>query len=166
MTRHFLRQNGFTLLEVLFSLFLLSATMVGVASLFLQIIGFLPASKEQLVASYLAQEGVEIVRNMRDTNIIKKASWNDGLISCAAGCEADYNDTSLSLVSGQLQFLKINNNFYEYASVGIVTPFQRKTTIDTSTTDKLKVTVQVLWQEKNRSHSLTVREDLYKRENW
>ncbi len=163
-------QKGFTLLEVLFSLFLLTAAMVGAASLLLRITSFLPVSKGQLQASYLAQEGVEIVRNMRDANIIKinktgAGNWNDGLTSCAAsaGCEADYNDTSLAAFG---HFLQINNGFYEYGFGGITTPFQRKITIDTGTSDKLKVTVQVLWQEKNQSHSLTVRDDLYKRENW
>lgn len=161
-------QKGFTLLEVLFSLFLLAATMVGVTSLFLQIIGFLPASKEQLQVSYLAQEGVEIVRNMRDANIIKinktgTGNWDDGLTSCAGGCEADYNDTSLAAYS---HYLQINSGFYEYGTGGIATPFQRKIMIDTSVSDKLKVTVQVLWQEKSRSHSFTVRDDLYKRVNW
>lgn len=169
MTHHFLRQNGFTLLEVLFSLFLLAAAMVGAASLLLRITSFLPASKEQLQASYLAQEGVEIVRNMRDANIIKinktgTGNWNDGLTSCAAltGCEADYNDTSLAAFG---HFLQIKDGFYEYGA-GVATPFRRKITIDTGIADKLKVTVQISWQEKDRSHSLIVRDDLYKRDNW
>lgn len=157
-------QKGFTLLEVLFSLFLLVATMVGVSSLFLQIIAFLPVSKERLEANYLAQEGVEIVRNMRDANVITGAEWNNGLTSCTGGCEADYNDAALAGYAGRS--LQINNGFYEYGSGGTATPFQRKITIDTATPDELKVAVQVSWQEKNRSHSLTIRDDLYKRDNW
>ncbi|MBU4351250.1 prepilin-type N-terminal cleavage/methylation domain-containing protein [Patescibacteria group bacterium] len=152
--------KGFTLLEVLISLAILIVGVVGVFALIQQTISFLPLSEQRLAASYLTQEGIEIVRNLRDTNIVKGNAWNLGLTGCNAGCEADYASTSL--VAWTNQYLLDNNNFYGYSS-GSQTLYKRKITIDTGTADVLKITVEVSWQEKSRSHSIKASEDVY---NW
>jgi len=45
-----------------------------------QIISYINVSTLRITASYLAQEGIEIVKNIRDTNCLERASsWNYGL---------------------------------------------------------------------------------------
>jgi len=103
---------------------------------------------------------VEIVRNLRDTNIVKGQAWDFGLTSCASGCEVDY--TGANLNGYQDRYLLYNNSFYNYNS-GSPTLYKRKVIIDSSNVDVLKITIEVSWQEKSRSHLISVREDIY---NW
>jgi len=154
--------KGFTLLEVLFSLTVMVLAIFGVFSLLNQIALFSPLTGQRLIASYLAQEGMEIVRNLRDNNKLQGANWSQGLDSCQAGCEADYLSQSLTSWTGTGRYLKNNGSFYNYA-VGSDTPFKRKITITPEGSDLLKVNVEVFWSEKGRDHSLALRENLY---NW
>jgi len=154
-------KQGFTLLEVLISLTIITVGVVGVFALVQQTISLLPVSEQRLAASYLVQEGMEIIRNLRDTNIIKGEAWNLGLTGCGAGCEADYLSSSLTAWGAGRYFLD-NGTFYNYGS-GSPTLYKRKITINSSVTDVLKITIEVSWQEKTRSHSIRTREDIY---NW
>lgn len=153
-------KKGFTLLEVLISLVIVVVGVVGVFALVQQTISFLPISEQRLSASYLVQEGIEIVRNLRDANIVNGEVWNSGLTGCDLGCEADYAGTSLTAWADR--YLLDNNSFYNYSS-GSQTLYKRKIIIDAGAVDVLKITVEVSWQEKLRSHSITAREDIY---NW
>ena len=151
--------TGFTLLEVLISLTIITVGVVGVFALVQQTVSLLPISEQRLTASYLAQEGVEIVRNLRDANIVKGQVWNLGLTGCGAGCEADY--LSSSLTAWNSRYLLDNNYFYSYVA-GNPTIYKRKITI-ASTANVLKITIEVSWQERTRPHSVKAREDIY---NW
>jgi len=154
-------KKGFTLLEVIVAIFLI---MVGVAASLILInktISQMALSTSQLTAAYLAQEGIEIVRNIRDTNWIENApSWSDGL--GAGDWEADYNDQALTSYVFPGRFLKFDGTFYNY-DAGTDTKFKRKITIVPDGSDKLKVTVSVDWVEKQKNQSVIVKENLY---NW
>jgi type II secretory pathway pseudopilin PulG len=91
------QQSGFTLIEAL----------VGIAMLLLAIIGPMAIAqsglqnsifaKDQIVAFYIAQEGVELVRSLRDENALADNSWLTGIPaqsgeichSSGAGCGID-----------------------------------------------------------------------------
>lgn len=170
-----MKKNGFTLLEVMIAIFLVIVGITGVFLLITKTVGQMALSSSRLIAAYLSQEGIEIVRNIRDTNWLEQSyhanSWDEGLvlpdIDCSAGCEADYTDTTvenptLSTYDGG-NFLNIDGNgFYSY-SPGTATKFKRKITIDTGTPDILEVTVLVEWQEKGKSYQHSAQENLY---NW
>ncbi len=154
--------QGFTLIEVFVSLTIMTVGILGLFTLVQQTTSALPISGQRLVASYLAQEGVEIVRNLRDTNRLKQINWSAGLTSCGTGCEADYTSQSLPAFTGR--YLKNDGSFYNYSGT-TPTPYQRKITITITPGESniLMVNVEIFWSEKGRSHALSVREDLY---NW
>ncbi|OHA66767.1 MAG: hypothetical protein A3C82_00680 [Candidatus Wildermuthbacteria bacterium RIFCSPHIGHO2_02_FULL_47_12] len=157
--------KGFTLIEVLAAMFILVIGTLGVFSLIMRTVVFNSSVNSQFVASYLAQEGLEIVRNMRDANFLKMhkgagGQWNDGLTACAAGCGADYSDTALG--SFQNTLLKLNNGFYTY-DAGTDTIFTRKITIDSLTAELLKVSVDVSWQDRGDTRTVRGATELY---NW
>jgi len=160
-----MKSKGFTLLEVLAAIFLITIGIVGTLTLVQKTITFTQATSSRLITAYLTQEGIEIVRNIRDSNFLKihqgveGVSWNDGLTGCSGGCEADYNDPSLTSYAGR--FLKIDAGFYNYDS-GVDTLFKRKITITPEGTDILKVLVQVQWQERGKSYEVIAQENLYK----
>jgi len=162
---------GFTIIEVITAIFVLAVGVVGVLTMISQTAAFTQVTSSRLTATYLAQEGIEIVKNIRDTNslkihngLISEDHWTDGLIEagCDFGCEADYTSNFLSSFTTP-QKLKIDGGFYKYsASPSIIeTPFSRKIII-TPDADILKVSVEVSWSERGRDHKVTAQENLYK----
>jgi len=150
-------KNGFTIIELIVSIFILSIGVLGVFSAFSMITILTSSTADRLTATYLAQEGMEIVRNIRDTNWLNMDgatgdfpscasgndptsncpfSWVDGIDNCESfGCQADYTTgTSVSSImnswSGDGDYLFLNTDgFYSYDTNGTQTKFKRKITI-------------------------------------
>ncbi|MCX6720925.1 MAG: bacterial Ig-like domain-containing protein [Candidatus Staskawiczbacteria bacterium] len=149
--------KGFTIIELIISIFILSVAVVGIFSAFSIITILTSDSSDRLTATYLAQEGMEIVRNIRDQNWLNMdaevsgATWLYGITSSGSctstGCEADYKSTSLG--GSTIDYLNIETGgFYSYAA-GTATKFKRRILIDTSLASYvIKVTVQVSWNKK------------------
>lgn len=70
-------KKGFSLLEVLSAIFVLSVGIVGVLSLITSSIRDSIDSRNHIIASELAQEGVELVRNVRDNNFFSGSAFDD-----------------------------------------------------------------------------------------
>ena len=159
-------KRGFTIIEAIVAIFVITTGIVGVLALVTQTISSATYSSNKLIAAYLAQEGIEIVRNVRDANWLSDASWGTGLTDCSSvsPCQADYNDQALSgYTNSPLNFETISG-YYGYDS-GTSTKFKRKITI-TSANDPdgnpiLNVFVLVEWQEKDKPQKVEVRENLY-----
>lgn len=175
MERKNKNQKSFTLIEMLVSVFIISFALISMFGLNSKYNQQTKQEKEAYEASLLAEEGVEIVKNIRDCNWICEtppctADWDDGLTSCASGCEIDYlkkggDGATTGLTAWTTgNFLYIDSNkLYRYPSVSETTltktPYTRKITIDTSTANKLEITVTVYWY----SYSTQVKQDIY---NW
>jgi len=178
------KESGFTLLEVIVAIFILT---VGVGGSFVLIQQTLSASlmaQSRLIAAYLAQEGIEVVRNIRDNNWLEQREslqvpplplWNDGLDGCQFPncCEADYEtDTPLSYPSlstftecnfDDLSYLNIDSKgFYGYSG-DTQTRFKRKIFIEWIDDSKIKISVVVEWKERNKAHQIEVVEHIT---NW
>ena len=169
-----MNSKGFTLLEVIAAIFILT---VGAGSSFILISQTLSAVslvRENLIASYLVQEGIEIVRNIRDTNWLQLSPWDDGLICSLPPChfQADYttrtftgtdfekcSDPGYNCHSYDGVPLKIDGAIYNYTS-GTETKFKREITIEKVDSDNIKVEVNVEWLEKGRPHNLKALEYL------
>jgi len=158
------------------SIFVLSIAVVGIFNAFSIVTILTSDSSDRLVAAYLAQEGMEIVRNIRDTNWLNMDTcisetclyhWDDGLnlSSCSStGCEADYNSTVLSGSFGSylridpFKFDSAGSGFYNYDVMGSETKFKRKIKVsqvaDADITDEealdhiIDVIVEVTWDKK------------------
>lgn len=76
-------KQGFTFIETLVAITILLIAIVAPMSLAQQGVSAARLAQDQIVAFYLAQEGVEVVRNMRDEN---KLSSNDQLAGSLASC--------------------------------------------------------------------------------
>jgi prepilin-type N-terminal cleavage/methylation domain-containing protein len=151
------KNKGFTLIEVITAIFVITIGIGGAVTLINQTLGSIKTTSSKLVASYLAQEGIEIVKNIRDSNFLAGTDWTTGLTGCADGCEGDYTSQSLSPGSGNK--LKIDGGFYKYSGTE-ETPFERKITI-TPDVDALEILVEVSWQERGRTYKVIAQENLY-----
>ncbi|MEI6529747.1 MAG: prepilin-type N-terminal cleavage/methylation domain-containing protein [Candidatus Falkowbacteria bacterium] len=72
-------RSAFSLIEVITVLFVISLGMIGVLSLIVQNIQSQSLNKDTLIAYQLAQEGVELIRQVRDTNWHEGRAWNANL---------------------------------------------------------------------------------------
>ncbi|MFT5280954.1 MAG: prepilin-type N-terminal cleavage/methylation domain-containing protein [Flavobacteriaceae bacterium] len=75
--------KGFTLLETIVALFIMSTAMSALVFITLEGVNNTTFVKDRLTANFLAQEGVELVRNIRDVHVRfvsagqdRGASWN------------------------------------------------------------------------------------------
>ncbi len=69
-------QSGFTLLELVISFGVMSIVLFGVVSAFMTSIRANASQIDQFLAYNLAQEGLEGVRNIRDTYFRQALNWN------------------------------------------------------------------------------------------
>ncbi len=171
--------KGFTILEIIFAIFIVLIGILASYTVVQQIMGYTSIASSRLVAAYLSQEGIEIIRNIRDTNWIQTGAgfselWDGGLPG--GNYQADYRTTTFAgtgqdpcsgiyncLAYGSGDYLKIDSNgFYNYSS-GTTTKYKRKITSDGSVNDILKVSVEVNWTEKGNPYTVTAQENLY---NW
>ena len=152
------KETGFSLIELLAAIFFVSVAMSGLLFAISKSMGDIENSSLRLRAIYLAQEGVEIVRNIRDTNWLEGVSWDQGLNS--GSWEADYQTQELTDTYDGDSLL-IDGGFYNYTS-GTSTPFKREIIIEKPESDQIKVTVVVRWKAKG-SHQVSAQEILY---NW
>ena len=159
-------QRGFTLIEVLVAIFIITVGAGGALALIQKTLSFTSNAALQLEASYLAQEGMEIVRNIRDTNFVKihkgveGSIWTNGLEGCEAGCQADY--TQDSLIAYEDTLLQLTNGIYSY-TVSTDSLFKRKITITMQGSDTMEAVVEIMWEERGRSHVVSAATELY---NW
>lgn len=75
MKRLIKNQGGFTLTEVMIGIMILTVAIVSATNL---LVGLIQSNKNNLTtlqAYYLAQEGIEAVRNIRDTNWLHNLDW-------------------------------------------------------------------------------------------
>ena len=125
-------KNGFTIVEIIITIVILGFGFVGIYGFFhptsILTFNFSLHSK----ADYLAQEGFEVVKNIRDNNIISQIGWSKGLSDCQGGCQLDYKTgTAVETPANALQSytgnpLNINEDgFYSYDN-GTPSRFKRK----------------------------------------
>ena len=141
--------KGFTLIEVIISVTVISLVSVSAMSAMGLNLNSAIRIKNSLIAAGIAQEGLEIVRNIRDNDRHSGAAFGADLIN--GDYIADWNSVSL-LPFQDVLLKKDSNGFYSYSS-GQDTIFKRKVIIEDSlqngpTIEKV-AKVEVSWNEKS-----------------
>lgn len=127
------KRRGFSLAEVIIALGILTFGLIAIASLLLQNMQVEVLNKNYLVASMLAQEGVELVRNVRDENWVQ---FNDWLEDIPVGTFAiDYqgrssvNSIPNSIEDAGTKLYLNGESFYSHDSTLRPTAFHRLITV-------------------------------------
>ncbi|NCD06918.1 MAG: prepilin-type N-terminal cleavage/methylation domain-containing protein [Spirochaetia bacterium] len=153
-------KKGFSLIEVMVVIVILSLGMMSVASLIQQSLRVKNISRSHLAAQELAQEGLELIRRVRDNNFIQAGfqgdtpSWDYNITpgTYKMAFDMDTPQTIATLDDGKLY--KIDSGeyagFYAYPSgerETSETSFYRMIEIEYLNADpnKLKVTSTVKW---------------------
>jgi hypothetical protein len=164
-TNFFRKKNkkGFSFVEVLVSVFLITTGVMAAITLFAKEFATLTSSRSQVIAGLLAQEGSEMVRNVRDTNWLQgqKAFAADFPSTSSTECAIDFSNTQLrcgGAVEKRLFYTPAFSGSEAYVylhtrgSGGKETKFKRKITIDydtnlAETAEEAKVISLVTWAE-------------------
>ena len=169
--------RGFTLVETLVAITVVVTAMVGPLYAVQQSLNASRTAREQLIASSLAQEGVEYVRAIRDSNYLfvlrtsSPRSWLFGLdgtggsVNCiAAACVVDPTQTvnPVSRTIGPL-YLSPTNLYTQVAIVPTPTIYTRTVLLTPVSVSEMTVTVVVTWRTKNQTRNVTITERLH---NW
>ena len=155
--------QGFSILEVTMALGVITIGLLGVFSLVLQNLSVQRLNKNYMVASMLAQEGLELVRNIRDNNFLDTSGtlWNHKLTSGSnpylfAIDYTNLNPVSVTGSSDPNTRLCLNvvgtTNFFSHNCGGASTPtiFRRFFTV-TNNADNVEVKADVIWTEKGQT---------------
>lgn len=120
------------------------------------------ASRSRIIAIGLSQEGLEIVRNIRDNNWLAgrrtALNWRQGMDP--GNYRVQYDSSGLLVFSTTP--LRINNGFHQYAS-GDNTLFYRKITIEHIGDNQMRIISEVTWIEQGRNRAVSAETRLY---NW
>jgi prepilin-type N-terminal cleavage/methylation domain-containing protein len=166
-------QRGFTLVETLVAIAVVMIAVVGPYYSVQQAIMASNAARDQLIASSLAQEAVENIYFLRNSNYLAGRSWLWNMSDCMTtdGCYVlpVSGGTPVSCGAGGCPALRMCTVFgYTiYSSTncsGTTSRFTRTVKIETIAADKqVLVTVRVNWVTNGRSYVVVVNENLY---NW
>lgn len=137
--KHNFYGQGFTLVETLVAVSIFSMSIVVLMSVLGGGISDTQYAKEKMMAGYLAQEGIEYARNVRDTNVLYDVSPQDGWNAFKLLSNSDI--TPSNNVSG----------------------FTRTVTKTAVNTNEVKVTSEVEWTQKSGTFNITLTENLF---NW
>lgn len=156
MKRHTTRR-GQAIIESIVAISVLIMGFMGMFSLLNQSLGLSRVISDNYTGTYLASEGIEIVRNMLDANTIREASpWNSGV---GAG-EWELDWTSGSLAGNGSRTLAFNPNERTYSYSGsVATPFRRKIRITQISANQIKVESIVDWTTRGGGAFTIVLED-------
>jgi type II secretory pathway pseudopilin PulG len=154
-------KKGFSLLEILVAGFVFSSGVVAVMALMVNSLNYSIDSRNKVIASQLAQEGIELVRNIRDNGILVLGA-SDYSINVDSNipknkekCRISYDSNFLDCSDAFVDFkLYLNDDgFYEAYTAdpfATATDFTRKIKTSSVTTsgtniERITVTSFVSW---------------------
>ncbi len=184
------KHKGFTLIETLIAISIFTVSILALMSVLGQGISNTNYAKQKIIASYLAQEGIEYMRNMRDTFVLFDASsaqagWNafnakiaplpDTLCAGSNGCY--FNDQNLNYANPAQPMTDIiltacgvdcpsllydeTTGKYGYAS-GTNSNFVRKINV-VQVANQTKISSTVYWNQGSGNYGISFSESLF---NW
>ncbi len=152
--------EGQIMLEALVALSVILIGILGILSLVSRSLSLNAVASSQYVASNLAAEGIEIVKNIIDGNKLQGKAWD---ILSANDYQADYLSAELQPYDGEPLRFDSQSGFYGY-SAGDPTVYVRKINlayVPPDGKDQIKVTSSVSWTARSGASFEAVIEDYF-----
>ncbi|OGF26724.1 hypothetical protein A2303_06435 [Candidatus Falkowbacteria bacterium RIFOXYB2_FULL_47_14] len=160
-------EKGMSIAEAVMAISVITIGLLGVSSLAIQNIQIKGVNRNYLIASMLAQEGIELTRNIRDQNWLNiqndpsdpSLAWDDWITDGsvppnAATFTIDHTNTSANppdqtvddiADAGALLYVNDTDNFYTHNPAGATASIFRRLVSVLDYGDYLVVTVAVGW---------------------
>ncbi|MDQ2933163.1 MAG: prepilin-type N-terminal cleavage/methylation domain-containing protein [bacterium] len=92
-------KNGFTIVETLIAITVLMIAVAGPLVVASKGLTSALNSKDQMIASFLAQESMEVIKNKKNINITANNSWLLGMETCSSSprCDASALDVTTKI---------------------------------------------------------------------
>lgn len=172
-------RSGFTLVETLVAISIFTVSLIGIMSVLASGIANTNYAKQKMTATYLAQEGIEYIRNMRDTAVLytNNNGWTNEFKAKVkiSSCKNDIDKACgfskppfNVFVCNDANPCKLNVNTdggYSTDPNGLDSGFTRKIWMKDipSRPDEVKISSKVEWTQGSGSKSVTFSENLF---NW
>jgi len=180
-------QEGFTLVETLVAISIFTVSVLAMISVLSDGIADTNYAKKKVTSVYLAQEGIETIRNMRDTYMLfslPASKWTDFVnktSACTGGAGAngcyfddwnlDYNNPTQPITNIPLTACGANCPTLLYDSstgrynyfTGVNSGFIRKIKVRNIDANSMEVTVTIFWTQQSGTYQLALEEHLI---NW
>ncbi len=148
-------KSAFTLLEILLSITFVTVVFTAITGLILMTLRVNAKNKYSLQASYLAQEGLEVMRYIRDSNWLQNYTWDEGEDRWGANfslLSGDKEKEFYILEKGEAYWMlvPVSSHNEDDAIVEMSDGFQfkRKILISFIEEDALRITAVVSWDER------------------
>ncbi|HXF44000.1 MAG TPA: hypothetical protein VNK70_00830 [Candidatus Paceibacterota bacterium] len=156
-------RKGNLLIESIVALSIATIGIVGILGLLSQSVGLNKEVSQKFVATYLAAEGIEVVKSLIDKNVADANPWNEGI--AGGDYELSFDGTALVPFSGTPLKFDSDTGVYGYGD-GVATPFKRKVSIteidlDEGGTDELKVVSSVTWTGRSGEESVVLEDHFF-----
>ena len=160
--------QAFTLLETMIAIGVIITGIVGVLILVEQSLRSIRVADNRIIASHLAQEAVEVVVNVRNTNWVSRVGWRTGIPSLTQGI-VDYDSTQVSQAVNPANFcISLVAGIYEHGTPPCDTIFSRhleitdmNEDISGNSVDFIEVKAVVEWSQEGIDRSVTIVDHLY-----
>jgi len=180
------KAEGFTLVETLVAVSIFAVSILALMSVLAQGISNTNYAKQKMIATYLAQEGIEYIRNMRDTHVLYSTNGDWGSFTNKfSSCKLTNNgcgiDNSFPITDSQFIFqcsssgkkcnLYINTNNGSYSAdptSGDDSGFIRKIQMDKigNGDHEVKIYSTVSWTQGSGDYQITFSENLFDWVDW
>lgn len=176
--------TGFTLIETLVAVSIFAGSILALVAVLSNNLADTQYAKKKVIATYLAQEGVEYIRNIRDTYVLYEASEGQGWIDfqtaisdCledegnpgSGGCDFAVDDAVVNFVpcvgGNCRQILYDDDTGYGYQN-GVNSGFVRKIIgkqIGGIGSNEILVISTVYWTQGSGNYSVSLTDNLF---NW
>lgn len=159
-------QAAFSLIEMMTVVLIVAVGLVGTTQLIAQSLNAQMINKGGIVAYQLAQEGIEIIRQRRDSNQMQGLDWRDGLAN-GTYCVDYITPLVIRETTDTCPLHFDNNNWYYSPELAMSNPsfsgFNRIIKISENDTNSIKVQAIVTWNNREQIIEYLVETDLY---NW
>ncbi len=137
--------KGQLLIESMIAISIITIGLLGIIGLLSRSMSLNRVVSDQFTANYLAMEGIEVVKNLVDANVIQSKPWNQDFTS--GSFELDYQRHNLPLEFNQNRPILFDstNGHYSYQS-GSPTSFIRTINIELIGSEEIKVNSIVNWK--------------------
>ena len=175
--------KGFTLIETLVAVMIFTSSVLALIAILSTSLSTIVHIKQKVIGTYLAQEGIEYIRNMRDSYVIYEkddtgwASFKDKISLCITPnyCGIDnlkpprqsnslfQCTTATPSIPSTCQLYIKDGNYNIKTGGSVDSGFTRKIEIENITNDEIKIISTVLWKSGSSDKSISFSENLF---NW
>lgn len=167
--------SGFTLIETLVGIFVIVTALTAAFTAAHTSLKSAQRARDQVTAFYLTQEGYELIKNVRDSNVQERDPssdyWMNGLTQCIGNpCRISaFNGSNkvkdtITTSDAEAKFLQSDvTKEFRYDGSGIETRFSRSFTVTLAAPNEIRVDMTVEWTHGNANLSFETSEYI---SNW